>query len=100
MLKRILLLTGILALIVNMNAMAFGSNNRSGNFMLPPKDYEKEWKKADSLIEKSLPQSALEVVEYIYNDSKTKGITAQFVKAVIYKLKLRAVLEEDIASSL
>jgi uncharacterized protein YfaS (alpha-2-macroglobulin family) len=58
-------------------------------------DYEKEWAKVDSLIEKGLPQSALEVVAFIYTDSKAKNNAPQFLKAIIYKLRLESDYQED-----
>ncbi len=69
------------------------NNNMENTY--PPKDYEKEWKKADSLISKGLPQSALEVVQIIYRDAKSSGNDPQFLKAVLYKLRLESDYQED-----
>jgi len=59
------------------------------------KDFEKEWKKVDSLVDKGLPKSALELVDVIYNKAKEQKNAAHFVKAVIYKMKLIDNVEED-----
>ena len=57
--------------------------------------YEKAWKKIDSLIEKGLSQSALEEVMKVYNSSKSENNAPQFVKAVMYKIKLQSTYQED-----
>ena len=58
-------------------------------------DYKKEWGRVDSLLGKGLPKSALEVVDKIYKVAKQENNSGQFVKTVIYKLKLQAEREED-----
>jgi len=58
-------------------------------------DYKKLWFKADSLQSKGLPESAIEVVKIIYTKAKTENSTDNFIKAVIYKLKLEAEVSED-----
>jgi hypothetical protein len=58
-------------------------------------DYNQWWKKVDSLDSKGLPQSALKVVEEIYAHAKNENVPAQFVKAVIYKLKLGSAIKEE-----
>ncbi len=49
----------------------------------------------DSLLNKGLTKSALEVVNGILEKSKTNGNNAQIVKALIYRIKLNSYLEED-----
>ena len=58
-------------------------------------DYGRQWTKVDSLIQKGLPKSALEIVEQIYNQTKIEGDSPQFIKAVLYKIKLTASYEEE-----
>ncbi len=58
-------------------------------------DFDKEWKKVDSLINNGLPKSALEIIEEIYKKSKEKENHDQMLKAYIYKLKLKVNLEEN-----
>ena len=61
-------------------------------------DYNKLWKKTDSLVEKGLTKSALEVVNQIYKLSKDDKSSAVFVKSVIYKIKLEQNLTEEFYS--
>jgi uncharacterized protein YfaS (alpha-2-macroglobulin family) len=58
-------------------------------------DYEKDWKTVDSLTNYGLPKSALEIVEKIYERAKTENNAPNFVKAVIYKGKLKINTAED-----
>ena len=58
-------------------------------------DYKKLWAKADSLVNKGLTRSAIEVVQVIYEKAKTENHTGNFVKAVTYKLKLESYISED-----
>ena len=60
-----------------------------------PPDYTKEWKIVDSLVDKGLPQSALVTVRFIYNDAKAKQNSPQFLKAILYKLRLESDYQED-----
>ncbi|WP_205512250.1 alpha-2-macroglobulin family protein [Longitalea arenae] len=60
------------------------------------KTYEKEWKKIDSLIHKSLlTASALAEVNKIYSQAKQEGNDAQVIKAVLYRSSLQELKEED-----
>lgn len=56
--------------------------------------YEKEWKKVDSLSNKGLTKSALEVVLGIYDKSKAENNSSQFVKAIIHRMKFEQQMEE------
>ncbi len=58
-------------------------------------DYKKLWAKTDSLQAKGLTQSAIEVVKLIYTKAKTENSTDNFIKAVIYKLKLESYISDD-----
>ncbi|MDX2305122.1 MAG: alpha-2-macroglobulin family protein [Microscillaceae bacterium] len=57
--------------------------------------YEKAWKEVDSLERKGLPQSALEVVNKIYQKAKSDKNDGQLIKAVMYRIKFMAFIEED-----
>ena len=59
------------------------------------KNFQKEWKKVDSLNNAGLPKSALEVVNNILADAKSAKDDPQYIKAVIYKLKLESDFRED-----
>ncbi len=58
-------------------------------------DYKKEWAKVDSLDNKGLPKSALEVVKTIYQKAKAEKNTNQIIKSVIYTIKYNTYLVED-----
>ncbi|MDX1372474.1 MAG: hypothetical protein R3321_08380, partial [Nitrososphaeraceae archaeon] len=58
-------------------------------------DYKSAWHKVDSLEQKGLTRSALEVVEEIYRAAKKDGNQEQFIKSVFYKLKYGNYIEED-----
>jgi uncharacterized protein YfaS (alpha-2-macroglobulin family) len=58
-------------------------------------DYNKLWKKVDSLTNKGLTKSALEVVTGIYDLSKKENNAPQFVKAILHKMKLESNMEES-----
>ncbi|MCD4678989.1 MAG: hypothetical protein K8S00_01250 [Bacteroidales bacterium] len=57
--------------------------------------YEQDWKVADSLINKGLPKSALEVVNNIYTKAKNDNNPPQIIKASLYEVKLSADFEEN-----
>lgn len=59
------------------------------------KKYEKLWKEVDSLDAKSLPQSALAIVERIYNVATSEDNKPQIVKTIIYKLKYFETLKDS-----
>ena len=73
---------------VCMSAVAWFSNNP---FVLPDKTqpYEKLWKKVDSCEKKGLTESALKVVEIIYEKAKTENNSSQLVKALLNQLQRR-----------
>ena len=58
-------------------------------------DYKAAWQKVDSLEQKGLTRSALEVVEEIYRAAKEDGNQPQFIKSIFYKLKYGNYIEED-----
>lgn len=59
-------------------------------------NYEKSWKKVDSLIEKSgLVKSALKEVDAIYNAAKKENNYTQVIKALLYKMNLNEEISEQ-----
>ncbi len=56
---------------------------------------EQEWKQVDSLSDIGLPKSALLIVERIYKDAKSKDDSPEWIKAVIYRIKLYSTFKED-----
>ncbi len=57
--------------------------------------FAREWKRADSLAKKSLPKSALEVVNGIYKQAKADRNHPQVVKAVMHRLMYQPYTTED-----
>lgn len=61
-----------------------------------PDGYTSEWKRIDSLITKSgLTESALTEVNKIYTRAKNEKNDAQVIKALLYRMSLREMKEED-----
>jgi len=58
-------------------------------------DYEKQWHKADSLMSRSLPQSAEKIVKTIYQEALKSGNQVQVLKAEIYFLKINTQTKEN-----
>lgn len=58
-------------------------------------NYDKAWSDVQTAENKGLPQSALTVVQDIYQKAKAENNAVQLVKAVIYKLKFTDYKEEN-----
>ncbi len=58
-------------------------------------DYEKAWREVQEFDGKGLAESALKVVNTIYDQSKKEGNVSQHVKAVIHQLKYTDYKEEN-----
>jgi len=56
---------------------------------------EKQWKQVDFLSDAGLPKSALEIVDKIYDDARSKGDDPEWIKAIIYRIKLYSTFRED-----
>ncbi len=83
-------------LIMSMGIVCKAQNTQPMPTPLQPNDsYEQAWAKVDSLDRKGLPQSALEVVDQIYQKAKKEKAHGQLVKAVIHQLKFMATVEEE-----
>jgi len=76
-----------------MPSFLFGQKNVKPS--QPAVSWQKEWKQADSLADQGLPKSAMEIVEKIYTASKSGKDIPQFIKAVIYKIRLNSFFRED-----
>lgn len=57
--------------------------------------YAHDWKRADSLAQKGLPKSALEVVNKIYARAKADRNDPQLVKSAMYRLAYQPYTTED-----
>jgi hypothetical protein len=60
-----------------------------------PYNYEKAWQEAKEFENKGLPESALKVVNTIYEQAKKEENAPQLVKAVIHQLKFTDYKEEN-----
>ncbi len=58
-------------------------------------DYESGWKAVDSLYNNGLPESALKVLDEIFAKAKSENNTVNYIRAVIYRVKLTEYNEED-----
>lgn len=58
-------------------------------------DYEEKWKAVDKALDEGLPKTALEMVEVIYAKAEREENIPQFVKAVTYRVRLRAVMDDE-----
>jgi len=67
----------------------------AGLFSFSQSMFEAEWKKVDSLSNLGQPRSALEIVGKIYSESRAKGNTSQFLKAILYKMSLNSTFTEE-----
>ena len=60
-----------------------------------PYDYEKAWQQVADFENKGLPESALKVVNTIYEEARKEQNAPQLVKAVIHQLKFTDYKEEN-----
>src|SRR5258705_13069994 len=58
-------------------------------------DYAKNWKKVEELEKKGLTKSALQEVMVIYNLATAAGNDPQQIKACMYQIRYRNMVEED-----
>ncbi len=58
-------------------------------------DYARDWKRADSLMAKGLPKSALDIANRIYTEAKARKNYPQIAKAVISRMIFRNHSDED-----
>jgi len=66
---------------------------------LGQESYENEWNEVESYIRKGLPQSALKIVDDIYQKSKADNNAPQFLKAALYQIRLKSDYQEDFMES-
>ncbi|MCF8295945.1 MAG: alpha-2-macroglobulin [Saprospiraceae bacterium] len=57
--------------------------------------YKELWFTVDSLINIGQPKTALEAVIVIYEKAKTENNSPEFIKSVLYKMRLKAAYEES-----
>ena len=61
----------------------------------PTNDYKTEWAKTEQLEKKGLTQDALKEVVKIFDAATKAGNNAQTIKAAMYQMKYRNMVEED-----
>lgn len=61
----------------------------------PTNDYKAEWAKTEQLEKKGLTQDALKEVVKIFDAASKAGNHAQTIKAAMYQMKYRNMVEED-----
>ena len=61
----------------------------------PSNDYKTEWAKTEQLEKKGLTQDALKEVSKIFDAASKAGNHAQTIKAAMYQMKYRNMVEED-----
>ncbi|MCX6234720.1 MAG: MG2 domain-containing protein [Bacteroidetes bacterium] len=96
--RKPILLSAIIGLTIALSSFVIVSvtiTDKNTQTMTNHNNYDKDWKKVDSLIQKDLPQSALEIVETIYSRARADNNSPQFIKAILYRMKLQAEFKED-----
>lgn len=58
-------------------------------------DYDSKWKEIDSLYNYGLPESAMKILQEVIVSAKGENNTIQYVRALLYKMKLTQYNEED-----
>ncbi len=75
------------------DAFDFSNDVNWGTFMQD--EYEEQWKAVDKALDEGLPKTALEMVEVIYSKASKEGNQPQLVKAIAYRIALRAATNEE-----
>ncbi len=63
--------------------------------MFAQKDYTREWRQTDSLMQIGQVQGAQAIVDKLYDESRTQNNVPQFVKACLYRISLKNSYEEE-----
>ncbi len=83
-----------IALIIGLSAIS--TQNSFGQAKITEKeDFKAEWEKIDGFIKIGLPKSALEIVNVVYKKTKESNNSSQFIKALLFKIKLQSDFEEN-----
>ena len=62
---------------------------------LPPGPYAAQWKKIDALLQKDQTATAAPLVEALYRQAKKQAQSADYVRALLYKIRLLNAKEQD-----
>lgn len=60
-----------------------------------PKSFDQLWKEIDSAVDKSLPKTALQTLDIVYDKAKTEKNDPQLLKSILFRFKLFEMSEED-----
>ncbi|MCL2168183.1 MAG: hypothetical protein FWH59_03540, partial [Lentimicrobiaceae bacterium] len=82
-------------LILTSIALFFTMNLFSQNKTTPPEEYEKLWKQVEEFNNDALPQSALNMVEDIYNLAIKENNEKQIIKSIVHRMSFLKTLDED-----
>jgi len=84
--------------MIGLPALILGLMTEGSSAQTPakPGPYDKQWKEADAFMEKSLPKSALGVVDKIYADAVKTGRHSERIRAVMYRTSIQATFQEDV----
>lgn len=98
--KRIYLLSVLIlipVLLTGCRGDDLSAKGGQGGYTMPNDgfNYDTLWKEVEAFNKKSLPKSALEVVEKIYDTARKQNNAAEFIKAVIHKFHYLQQVEED-----
>jgi uncharacterized protein YfaS (alpha-2-macroglobulin family) len=68
-----------------------------GGYTMPNDEfnYQQLWKEVEDFNNQGLPKSALKVVEKIYKAAKDNNNAAEFIKAILHKLRFLQEVEEE-----
>ncbi|MCE3229241.1 MAG: hypothetical protein K0S32_3792 [Bacteroidetes bacterium] len=89
-----LLLLALASVVLGLNYISKTGSVRSGITFGKNDNYDALWKRVDSCSRKGLTESALKVVEHIYDKAKTENNAPQFVKAILHRMKFENNREE------
>ncbi|MDD4602371.1 MAG: alpha-2-macroglobulin family protein [Bacteroidales bacterium] len=73
----------------------FSFASRAQNQQIPKQDFTKVWISVDSLTNLGQPKSALALVNKIYLQAKNGKNTPQYLKAILYRVRLNSDFQED-----
>ena len=90
----------IILLIIGFSAISIKNSisqtQKSQKTILTGKeDFKTEWDSIDVCLKKSLTESALTIVSRIYQKTKESNNSSQFIKALVFKIKLQSDFEEN-----
>ena len=79
------------------NSGDLNAKSGEGGYTMPNDqfNYEQLWKEVEDFNNQGLPQSALKTVEKIYKAAKDNNNAAEFIKAVLHKLRFLQEVEEE-----